>query len=91
LRKLLLDRISPFASDDDHLHQLLYRNHAQGKPYLPALLILPLQALLFTGALLFSGTLLWLLLLAFVGVYCFAYFCERKLDTARKSASGFIH
>ncbi len=37
LRKLFYDRISPFSSDDFHLHQLLFRNRAQGKGYLPVL------------------------------------------------------
>ena len=87
IRKLLVDRISPFNSDDDHLHQLVYRNHAQGRPFLPALLLLPVQAALLFLAIAFihRPEILWLLLFGFVGVYCFVYFCERKLDHARKA------
>ncbi len=86
-RKLFFERISPFASDDDHLHQLVYRNYGLSRPYLPALLLLPVQLLTLLFALLLADrpVLLLLLLPAFAGVYCFAYICQRKKDAARKA------
>lgn len=86
-RKLFVDKISPFSSDDFHMHQLVYRNHAAGKGFLPALFILPVQVILLLAAIIciHSTTALLLLLIGYLSVYCFTYFCERKMETRRKA------
>lgn len=82
LRKLFMDHISPFRSDDYHLHQLLYRNRAGGKGYLPVLFILPAQAISSFFVVLFrnDGMVLCLVILAYIILYSTVYFSERKRD-----------
>lgn len=82
LRKLFYDRISPFRSDDYHLHQLLYRNRAGGKGYIPVLFILPAQAITSLFVVLFrnNAMALGLIVLAYLSAYCWIYFQERKRD-----------
>jgi len=79
LRKLFYDHISPFRSDRNHLHQLVFRHYASGKGYLPAILLLPAQAALSALAVIFAHSTYWLLLLlaAFIILYCCVYFYER--------------
>lgn len=85
LRKLAYDRISPFRSDDYHLHQLLFRNHAQGKGYLPALLILPVQLACSVLLVLFRNNAagLGFTILFYIALYSLVYFRERKLDALK--------
>lgn len=81
-RKLFYDHISPFSSDDYHMHQLLFRNRADGKGYLPMLLILPPQIIVSSLAILFYNNTLALILLtaAYVITYISVYFYERRRD-----------
>jgi len=88
LRKLFYDRISPFHSDDYHLHQLLFRNRAKGKGYRPAALMLPAQAVAAFFVVLLRNSpagLLWIILL-YILLYCAVYFNERRLDGLRNKA-----
>lgn len=88
-RKLFYDRISPFNSDDFHLHQLLFRNRAHGKGYLPVLFILPAQIIVSCFTILFYNNTLALILLTTVYVlgYIAIYFYERKRDVLKSKAS----
>lgn len=85
LRKLLYDRISPFRSDDYHLHQLIFRNRARGKGYLPAVFILPAQVVtaFFVVLLRNSALGLFWVMLAYTLLYCIIYFNERRLDALK--------
>ncbi|KAA5533753.1 undecaprenyl/decaprenyl-phosphate alpha-N-acetylglucosaminyl 1-phosphate transferase [Taibaiella lutea] len=84
-RKIFYDKISPLKSDDFHLHQLLFRNRANGKAYAPALIILPLQAIaaIFVVLFLNDGFALVLVMLAFLLLYSLVYIRERRSDTLK--------
>jgi UDP-N-acetylmuramyl pentapeptide phosphotransferase/UDP-N-acetylglucosamine-1-phosphate transferase len=86
-RKFFYDRISPLRSDEYHLHQLLFRNHARGKGYLPVLLILPAQMIssCFVIAAPDNEFLLLLVMLCYILLYTAVYFYERRLDRGRVS------
>lgn len=91
LRKLVFDRISPFRSDDHHLHQLLFRNHAGGRGFIPALLVLPVQGAVTIAVVLFrdnTGLLLFFISL-YILLYCLFYTYERRRDT-RRVAPGIV-
>jgi UDP-GlcNAc:undecaprenyl-phosphate GlcNAc-1-phosphate transferase len=85
IRKVIFDKISPLKSDDFHLHQLLFRNRAKGRGYLPTILILPLQAISAIFVVLFmdNNIALTLIMLFFVALYTFTYTLERKRDALR--------
>lgn len=85
IRKVLFDHISPFRSDDYHLHQLLFRNRSGGRGYLPAMLILPAQVLVSVCIILFRNDTSGLLfvMLGYILLYCVVYFYERSVDAAR--------
>lgn len=87
IRKVLFDRISPLQSDRNHLHQLIYRHYGRGKGYIPALILLPAQAVVSLLACLFSDHNGLLLLLAslFVALYCGVYFYERTFAARSES------
>jgi len=90
LRKLLYDRISPFRSDDYHLHQLLFRNHSRGKGHLPALMVLPAQAVVSAGAVIYREhfTGLLLIILCYIILYCLVYLYERRRDALRPARAA---
>ncbi len=85
IRKLAYDKISPFRSDDYHLHQLLFRNRAKGKGYLPVVFILPAQAVTSFFVVLFrnSATGLFWVIFIYIILYCTVYFYERRLDALK--------
>lgn len=85
LRKMMYDHISPFRSDDYHLHQLLFRNRAAGKGYLPVLFILPVQAVSASFIVLFRNNswVLGLIILAYVTIYSSVYVYERRRDALK--------
>ena len=85
LRKIFVDKISPLKSDDFHLHQLLFRNRSKGKGYLPAIFILPLQAILVVFVILFMNNSFALLLTmaGFILIYTLVYIWERKADSVK--------
>lgn len=85
LRKLLYDRISPFSSDDYHLHQLLFRNRKGGKSFIPVLYILPAQVIVSVLAIEFKNdaSVLGIIMLAYIFSYSLVYFYERKRDENR--------
>lgn len=82
IRKVIYDHISPLNSDDFHIHQLLFRNYANGKGFLPTLLILPLQAItsIFVALFLNNSTALIIIIGGFALIYSIAYFWLRKAD-----------
>jgi UDP-N-acetylmuramyl pentapeptide phosphotransferase/UDP-N-acetylglucosamine-1-phosphate transferase len=88
-RKLFYDHISPFSSDDFHMHQLLFRNRAHGKGYLPVLYILPAQIIVSCFTIIFYNNTLALFLLtaAYVISYSAVYFYERKRDSLKSRAT----
>ncbi|PSK94434.1 glycosyltransferase family 4 protein [Taibaiella chishuiensis] len=89
-RKLFYDHISPFTSDDYHMHQLLYRNHSRGKAYLPVLFLLPAQIVVSCFAIIFYNNTLALILITAVYVVCYValYFYERRRKGIRGAAAG---
>jgi len=91
IRKLFFDKISPLASDDFHLHQLLFRNRSKRKAYMPTLLILPLQAIVSGFVILYmnNSLALALLMIGFTGIYTIAYILERKADAVRARSYTF--
>ncbi|WP_162902960.1 glycosyltransferase family 4 protein [Taibaiella koreensis] len=82
LRKSFFDRISPFRSDDYHLHQLIYRNRARGKGYRPAVFILPAQVVTAFFVILLHNSAAGLLgtMFLYVLLYCTVYVHERRVD-----------
>lgn len=85
IRKVIYDRISPFRSDDYHLHQLLFRNRAQGKGYMPVVFILPAQVVTAFFVVLFRNNtsgLFWVIFI-YILLYCVVYFYERRLDALK--------
>lgn len=90
LRKLFYDHISPFSSDDYHLHQLLFRNRARGKGYLPVLFILPAQVIVSCFAIIFYNNTLALILLTVVYIitYITVYFYERRHEVLKRKATA---
>lgn len=85
IRKLFYDKISPLKSDDYHLHQLVFRNSANGKGYIPALIILPLQAIAAIFVVLFvdNGFALMIIMATFLLSYSLLYIRERRLDAIK--------
>lgn len=85
LRKLMYDRISPFRSDEFHLHQLLFRNHSGGRGQLPAVIILPAQIAISCFLIVLRENSLGLLLLvvSYITLYITVYIYERRLDVLR--------
>lgn len=91
LRKIFIDKISPLRSDDFHLHQLLFRNRSRGKGYLPAIIILPVQAILAIFVILFMNNSFALILImaGFVFAYSFVYILERKAETVKTKLAPY--
>jgi len=87
IRKLLLDKISPLRSDKYHLHQLLYRNQAHHKEYLPTIYILPAQIIVSALCLLWynDSILLSLVIVSYIVAYIVVYYYSRKLDIQRRA------
>lgn len=85
IRKLFYDKISPFHSDDFHLHQLLFRNRSMAKGYMPVLLILPAQVVVSFFVVLFRAntTGLLFIMLSYIILYSFVYFNERRIDAVK--------
>ncbi len=87
IRKLSYDKISPFRSDDYHLHQLLFRNRSKGKGYMPVVFILPAQVVTSFFVVLLRNNAMGLLgvILTYMLLYCVAYFYERRLDALKNN------
>lgn len=92
IRKLFYDKISPLKSDDYHLHQLLYRNKAKGKGYIPTLLILPAQAVMCMLIVTFRNetSILFISILVYIVLYTVVYFIERKIDVMRSQSRSIV-
>ncbi len=90
LRKIIYDRISPLKSDDFHLHQLLFRNRAKGKVYLPVLFIMPLQVLVALTVVCFynNSSALAIIVTSFILLYSTVYIYERQRDIVHKQLAA---
>lgn len=80
MRKAFFDRISPFDSDRNHFHQLVFRNIKNSKVYFPALTILPFQALAIVFSMFFLKNFLALftICLLFSTLYVYVYIYKRR-------------
>lgn len=87
LRKIFFDKISPFSSDKYHIHQLIYRNIAHSKGYLPAVILLPIQlALVLLSVYFMYNTLaLCCIIIMYILIYVAFYVYLRKIDMKRMS------
>lgn len=93
-RKLLVERISPLKSDNLHLHQILFRNKANGKGHIPSLYILPVQILFSFFMVRYAGSsaMLAVLIAGFVLLYSLVYTFERSAYYKKriKNKSSFV-
>ncbi len=85
LRKIFFDKISPFSSDKYHIHQLIFRNIAHSKGYVPALILLPFQMIvvMLSVANIYNTNALIGILLGYILAYTLAYVYLRKIDAKR--------
>lgn len=88
LRKISYDKISPFRSDDYHLHQLLFRNRSGGRGYMPFVFMLPAQLITSFFVVLFRSSSSGLLgiLITYVVLYSVVYWYERRVDALKNKA-----
>lgn len=88
LRKIAIDNISPFRSDKYHLHQLIFRNQAKKKEYLPTLIIMPVQLVVSVFSIIFmnNGIVLGIIIGAYLTLYTAFYYVNRKQDILRRAS-----
>lgn len=87
IRKLFFDKISPLQSDKYHLHQLIFRNQAHSKHYIPSLMILPMQLTVAILAILnaHNTMVLALLIVTYMLVYTCLYIYTKRLDLIKRA------
>lgn len=87
IRKLFIEKISPLRSDKYHLHQLIYRNQAQGKEYLPTLYILPIQIVISYLTMIWydNSLILMTIIVSYITIYIIVYYYSKKLDIQRRA------
>lgn len=80
LRKAFFDKISPFSSDRNHFHQLVFRDLKNSKVYYPALSILPFQALAILLSVFFLNNYIVLfgICIMFSALYVYVYIYKRR-------------
>lgn len=87
IRKITIDNISPFRSDKYHLHQLIFRNQANKKEYLPTLLIIPVQICISALSIIYmnNGFILSIIIICYLTLYTSFYYLNRKQDILRRA------
>ncbi len=87
IRKMFFDKISPLQSDKYHLHQLIFRNQAQSRHYIPSLIILPMQLVIAVLAIWKAGStgMLAMLILTYCAAYTVLYIYTKRLDMIKRA------